>query len=89
MDKLNEFQTLAQTRIENISERLKRIETSFDALQLAILDRVGSYGKNIDFVKKEIEMVEDSFSKLSPTHHLEHATSATKTEKKTVRKKRK
>ena len=90
LDKLNEFQTLAQTKIENVSERLKRIELSFDKLQLSILDRVGSYGRNIDSMKKEIEMVEDSFSKLSPTHHLEHKTPAThKTTKKRTRKKRK
>lgn len=63
--KLNEFQTLAQAKIENISERLKRIEVLFDSLQLKILERVGAYGKNIDSMKKEITMIEDSFGKIA------------------------
>ena len=65
INKLNEFQTLAQAKIENISERLKRIEVLFDSLQLKILERVGAYGKNIDSMKKEITMIEDSFGKIA------------------------
>ena len=35
-----------------------------DKLQLAILDKVGSYGKNLDIVKKEMQMMQDSFGKV-------------------------
>jgi len=41
------------------------MERQFDKMQIAILERVGQFGKNLDSVKKEIEMVEDSFEKLN------------------------
>ena len=56
-----------QSKIENISERLKKIETTIDKLQIAILEKVGSYGNNLEGIKKEMSMMQDSFSKmLSP-----------------------
>ena len=66
IDNLSEFATLAETKITNNHERLKRIETTFDKLQIAILEKIGSYGKNLDNIKKEMEMMEDSFSKVLP-----------------------
>ncbi|MBS3084361.1 hypothetical protein J4411_00415 [Candidatus Pacearchaeota archaeon] len=65
LKKLKEFMTVSAPAIEDIDERLKRIEKNFDKMQIAILDRVGSFGKNIDSLKKEVEMVEDSFEKLN------------------------
>ena len=64
VEDLNEFKTLAQTRIENIADRLKRIETTIDKLQIAILEKIGSYGENIDAIKKEMSMMQDSFGKV-------------------------
>ena len=61
---LIEFKTLSHSKIENISERLKRIETTIDKLQIAILEKVGSYGKDLEATKKEIAMVRDSFEKI-------------------------
>jgi DNA anti-recombination protein RmuC len=73
------------------SERLKRIESTIDKLQLAILDKVGSYGKTLDSVKKEMSMMQDSFGKIvnkvadkTEKHHAEHKTSSH--EKKTKKK---
>jgi len=65
LEKLNEFQTLSQVKIESTAERLKRIETIIDNLQISILDRVGSYGKNLGNLKKEMSMMQDSFKKIS------------------------
>ena len=59
-----EFKTLFETKIENIEERLKRMEKLFDQMQMSIIEKVSSYGKGLDFLKKEINMVEDSFSKM-------------------------
>ena len=59
LDKLNEFRTLSETRISNIEDRLKRIEEMFDKLQLSILDKIGSYGRNVSNMKKEMEMMQD------------------------------
>jgi len=72
LEKLNEFQTLSQVKIDSTAERLKRIETIIDNLQISILDRVGSYGKNLTNLKKEMTMVQDSFKKISK--HKTHKT---------------
>lgn len=67
LEKLNESQTLSQVKIDSTAERLKRIETIIDNLQISILNRVGSYGKNLDNVKKEMSMMQDSFRKIPKT----------------------
>jgi len=64
IESFNEFKTLSSIKIDNISERLKRMEMSIDRLQIAILEKIGSYGRGIDTLKKEMEMVQGSFSKI-------------------------
>jgi len=72
LDSVTETSTLLQTKMENISERFKRIEAIIDKLQLAILEKVGSYGRNLDSIKKEMSMMQDSFSKMiSPSRKSE------------------
>jgi len=91
MEEMNEFKTLSETKIQNISDRLKRIETIVDKLQISILDKIGSYGDNLESIKKETSMMQDSFRKMiNPI--LEHKekkqpTKKTKTKKKTSKKK--
>ncbi|VVB82256.1 Uncharacterised protein [uncultured archaeon] len=53
-----------QSKFENVSERLKKIELTIDKLQIAILEKVGSYGQNLEGIKKEMSMMQDSFSKM-------------------------
>ena len=62
---LKEFKVLASPELKDIEERLKRMERQFDKMQIAILERVGQFGKNLDSVKKELEMVESSFEKMN------------------------
>lgn len=62
---IQEFKRLTETKIENLSDRLKRIENSMDKMQSAILEKIGSYGNDIQSVKKEMNMLEDSFSKVA------------------------
>jgi len=64
VDDMNEFKTLSETKIDHISTRLKRIETVIDDLQKAILEKVGSYGRNLESIKKEMSMMQDSFGKM-------------------------
>jgi len=64
IESFNEFKTLSEIKVENISDRLKRIEASIDKLQIAILEKIGSYGRGIDTLKKEMEMVQNSFGKI-------------------------
>jgi hypothetical protein len=69
IEALNEFATLAETKISNNHERIKRIETIIDKLQIAILEKVGSYGKNLESIKNEMEMMQNSFEKIVPKLH--------------------
>ncbi|HUS51587.1 MAG TPA: hypothetical protein VMZ91_15580 [Candidatus Paceibacterota bacterium] len=64
IDEMNEFKTLAQMKIESSVERLKRIESTIDKLQASILEKVGSYGQNLESIKKEMSMMQDSFGKM-------------------------
>lgn len=64
VEALNDFKTITQTKVENIDERLKRIESMFEKLQIAILGKVGSYGDHLDSIKKEMSMMQDSFGKI-------------------------
>jgi len=63
LEKLNEFQTISQVKIDSTAERLKRIEKIIDNLQISILDKVGAYGKNLGNIKKEMTMMQSSFKK--------------------------
>ncbi|MCK5044000.1 hypothetical protein KAR52_03305 [Candidatus Pacearchaeota archaeon] len=83
---LNEFKTLAQVKIENSVERLKRIETIIDKLQISIIEKVGSYGQNLNSIKKEMSMMQDSFGKVVNQavrkNHIVHQTHPKKISKK-------
>lgn len=61
---LTEFKTIFEIKVNNMTSRLERMEKNFDKMQLSILDKVSEYGRGIDHVKKELQMVEDSISKL-------------------------
>jgi hypothetical protein len=64
LDAASEAAIILQTRTENILERLKKIETIMDKLQIAILEKIGSYGQNLEGIRKEMSMMQDSFSKM-------------------------
>ncbi|MBU2616879.1 MAG: hypothetical protein KKB79_02760 [Nanoarchaeota archaeon] len=85
VDDLTEFKTLSEVKIDNISDRLRRIENTIDRLQADVLEKVGSYGRGIESVKREMDMVQESFGKVvnnladhgERTHH--HTTQSHKT----------
>jgi hypothetical protein len=89
IDKLKDTQALLQIQTEHSTERLKRIEAVMDKLQIAILEKIGSYGKNLESIKKEMHMVEDSFSKIIPHARTakKHTTPKKKQTKKSSKKK--
>ena len=88
LDSLSEFRAIYQTRVDSINERLKKIEDAIDRLQAAILEKVGAYGSGIESVKKELSMMQDSYTKMaeavserhyapsSQTHHIVHHKAA-------------
>jgi hypothetical protein len=63
VDSVDEFKILTQARMEHLNERLKRVESIIDRLQASILEKIGSYGSNLDSIKKEMSMMQDTFSK--------------------------
>jgi len=63
-EELSEFKILTESKIKLFEERLKRIESTIDQLQISILEKVGSYGQNLSSIKKEMSMMQDSFSKV-------------------------
>lgn len=85
MEELTEFKTLGQVKIGHIDLRLKKVEETIDKLQLTILEKVGSYGENLETIKKEMTMIENSFSKILPSRENRQ----TSTLKKSSSKKRK
>jgi hypothetical protein len=69
LDSLNEFAILTEARISNDHERIKRMETIIDRLQASILEKVGSYGRNLESIKNEMGMMQESFQKMVPEIH--------------------
>jgi hypothetical protein len=63
LDELSEFKTLSESQIKSFEERLRKLESIIDQLQISILERIGSYGKNLDTIRKEMSMMQDSFGK--------------------------
>ncbi|MEK6817614.1 MAG: hypothetical protein AABX80_02325 [Nanoarchaeota archaeon] len=61
-----EFSAIAETKFSNYENRLKRIESIIENLQIKILEKIGSYGNGLESIKKEMSMMQDSFSKTLP-----------------------
>jgi hypothetical protein len=82
VDSMDEFKALTQARLEHLNERLKRIEAIIDRLQSSILEKVGSYGSNLESIKKEMSMMQDSFIKVAEGKRSQHSESEEKSSKK-------
>ncbi len=61
-----EFSAIAETKFSNFENRLKKIESVMENLQIKILEKIGSYGNGLESIKKEMTMMQDSFSKTLP-----------------------
>jgi hypothetical protein len=81
INSLSEFASLAETKISNHHERIKKIEEIIDRLQAAILEKVGSYGRNLDSIKNEMGMMQESFSKMVPSLHERESHTHTRHER--------
>jgi len=58
------FKDELSLEVNKINERLLRIENTFNQLQIAILGKIGDYGKDIQNIAKEMHDTQDSFSKI-------------------------
>ncbi|MCH7567862.1 MAG: hypothetical protein IIA87_00400 [Nanoarchaeota archaeon] len=93
LEKVLDFKTTVESKIESVDERLKRIEKIIGSLQSSVLRKVGDYVINIEDMKKELIETQKSFTKLlpemkrqihKPVHHTTHKTP---TRKRTRKKK--
>jgi len=58
------FRQATERRIEEIEERLKRIEINLDKIQISVLGKIKEYGENVKTLSGEMQTVESSISKI-------------------------
>lgn len=59
-----DFRENVETRINNLNDRLKRIEASIDNLQAALLGKVQEYSQDIKSLGSEMHALEGAFGKI-------------------------
>jgi hypothetical protein len=64
ISEFNKFKEESQSRIENFKVRLEKIEGTIEELKMAILRRIGEYGEDIRSIAREMQVTQDSFSKV-------------------------
>ncbi len=64
LEKIIDMRNNFETRISHLDERLRRIESILDKLQMAILERVGDYASNLQSIKDEMIETQKSFKSL-------------------------
>lgn len=88
LSSLQQFKTTAERKLSNLNERLKKIEDIIEKLQASIIGKIGNYSQNIEDIKKEMQLMQESFSKALPSL-AENETRKAKKKKTTKAKKRK
>lgn len=58
------FKNEVKEKLKDLDERLKRIESSLDQIQRAVIGKVGEYGENMTFVHKDLSNIHDTMSKM-------------------------
>ena len=61
---LSSFKEDIGMKVETINERLDKLEKNFSDLQIAIIGKIGDYGKDINDISKEMKMTQTSFAKV-------------------------
>ena len=75
VEDIEELKTVIQVKVNSIDERLKKIEKIIDTLQVQVLEKVGSYGKELESTKKEVSMLEETLGKTIRTRVEGHIPS--------------
>jgi len=58
------MKTEINTKIQEIDDRLKKLEDIIQQLQFSIIKKMGDYGEAVSSISKEVRATQDSFSKL-------------------------
>lgn len=61
IEKIIDMRTVVEANMNNLNDRLKRMEQIVDQMQVSILKKVGDYMSDISDVKKELEETQKSF----------------------------
>ena len=64
MEILKDFKTTAESKIESVDQRIKKIEKIIDTLQTTILRKVGDYVTDVSDLKSELIETQKTFKKL-------------------------
>lgn len=64
IDKLADFRATIENKLDFLDQRLKRIESTIDKLQLSILQKVGEYVNNVQDLKTNLDETQKSFKSL-------------------------
>lgn len=65
LEKVLDFRTTIDAKIDYVDERLKRIERVLDRLQLSILQKVGEYATTVGDLKNELIETQKSFKTMT------------------------
>jgi len=57
------FKESSTKKISMIDDRLKKVESLIEELRSAIIKRIGDFGQNVEEIKNEMSMMQDTFSK--------------------------
>lgn len=58
------FKSDVNEKLKDFAERIKRIESSLDKIQHAIVGKIGEYGDNLNFIKKDMNNLHETMSKM-------------------------
>jgi hypothetical protein len=58
------FRNTIQDKVDDIDDRLKRIETSIDKLQQAVIGKIGEFGESNAMIHKDLDNLHGTVSKL-------------------------
>ncbi len=58
------FKNMIQDKVNDIDDRLKRIEKNIDKLQQAVIGKVGEFGENNAMIHKDLNNLHETVSKL-------------------------
>lgn len=62
LENIRDFKQSVQTKIDDLDDRLRRIELNIDRLQASMIGKVQEYGQNIKDLGSEMRAVEGAFS---------------------------
>jgi hypothetical protein len=58
------FKNQIQEKVDDLDERLQRIENSIDKLQQAIIRKIGEFGETSAYIHKDLDNIHNTMSKL-------------------------